>query len=432
MSSAYFLGDLFGRGGISSVFAISGIPIMAYSWLESIKNPKKLRHKFGILIGTIFIFSTHNISTLWIVSHFLFLAIIFSSILLVSKLNLKNGIRQFVISSTKNFILFFASILITFWAMIPNLYFALRSDIAQNAYIQKDWSRNFNDPNNLFSLIRRIPPEHYGTDLFVQFPTLIFISALLYLIVQTFRNQITGIRLIAFLLSLTSIAFTLLMIYWLEAYAYLPKMFMSTQFTFRLNHFLYLAVTILVCIAVSIESKNIGAVPGFRRGLVFSLLSTFVAISLLQGISQSFFSNQDSPGERSNRSIEYWSNFWYSENELRLKDELPDQPLSPDVIFPEASFNNGRLDFSVTSRFVVVPTQGPVSLLDFCGGKPIGRDGKLLILDYKNFPTKGCVVSQKSPLTSTGIFLSVVGVTIFICQIFSIRIWRVRQSKKSR
>jgi hypothetical protein len=432
ITSAYFLGDLFGRGGISSVFAISGVPIFAYSILENAKTAKNLRHKLGILVGVILIFATHNVSTLWIVCHLLIWTLVLFFVASVNNHPAKR-IIEILNQHKSNTIIVIASVLITSWAMIPNLYFASRSDIAQNMSMQKEWSRSFNDPRNLFNLIRGIPPEHQGTDLFVQFPTLIFLTCLAYIIGASLKNQLEGKDKLGILICIASISGTLVMIYALDVYDYLPQVFMSTQFTFRLNHFLYLAVTALVSIIVSIQLRKPKDREQCLDRVVFTLLTTFICLSVIQGVSQSSFSNKNTPGDRSSRSIEYWGSFWYSENDLRTSDGLSELNLNPEINLPSVSFVNGKLTFPINALLVGVPTQGPLPILDFCGGEPIGHAGKLLILSYQESPSIGCIQSKWSPATSAGVTLSILGLLVFVVKfLLDYHLWRIPRRKKER
>jgi hypothetical protein len=314
--------------------------------------------------------------------------------------------------------------------MIPNFFFALSSDMAQTSSMQEDWSRNFNDPRNLFSIIRGIPPEHYGTDLYVQFPTLVFLLAFVYLAILARHQRIREKEWLIIAVTIGSILGTLTMIYWLDVYNYLPSVFLTTQFTFRLNHFLYLAVAILVFMVVVIELRVRRETPDSKSKVVFRLMVVAVVFSLSQGIVQSALSNQDSPGDRHARSMQYWGNFWYSQNELRIRDGLPQFKLNSEVARPEAFFENSKLSFPVNSLLVAVPTQGPISMLSFCGGKPVGRDDKFLVLRYEEFPTQGCIQSRLTVYTGTGVSLSIIGLFLFAVLLIRGRFPRVH--KKNR
>ncbi len=416
ISAAYFLGDLFGRGGISSVYALSGLPIIIYSFLELANKPNKVRHKVGILIGTVLIFATHNISTLWIFFHITFWLILLS-ISLFLKGNSRGNIRNFFSRHKHGFSIFIISMLITSWSMLPNLFLADNLNISKEASIQKEWSKNFSNPSNLFSLMRRIPPEHKGTDLFVQFPTLVFLATIFYLFIAYRRNILVRSDKTVIFISLASLFFTLLFIYALPLYEILPSVFLKTQFTFRLNHFLYLSISFLVLMAVLTEMRTNFNQAKKASSASFKLLVCVILISLFQGIWQSSYSNQESPGERTNRSITYWSSFWYSEEELRLRDDLPNLAVNSVRAITSGNFIKGKLTFPVESKRIAVPVQGPVNLLDFCGGKPIGRDKKLLVLSYEEPTTSGCVQSKRSILTTTSVVLTVIGLLLFMMQL---------------
>lgn len=400
VSSAYYLGDVLGRGGFGEFSATQTLPLLFASLAEVVWSGRlRARAAAAIVTGSCIALGTHNISTLWTTT----LGVIALAAILVRYPPVFMRVTGRVRLLTFSCVLFGA--LLPSWSLIP-LISQMNNLAANDGSFSFEASRYFGNPFVWLSPIRWIPAEHVtfwqgeiaklglpfegATSLFVQVPVLLLLWSIFVLAKRRCATKVqVDERFVQALLVPTLIIVMLLMfpVVWHA----LPDVYLMTQYSFRLISYLNILIAIFLAIALSVASKT-----SIRSQRMSGLGITLVAL-LSIGLAQMFYQSWTTVNFTAHQGVNYdvsrqmvegnpfLANEWYDQRGPRANDgEIVD---ATDVQVAPSAFRQENLTLwrmstqTPVGTIVKTPVVAPMDFVKFDGAEIVGRtsDGFVVV-----------------------------------------------------
>ncbi len=285
VTSAFFLGDPLGRGGFGQFAATQTIPLLIAGVADVLVNRRvRLRSALAVFATTPIVVGGHTVSTLWTLT-------ITATVIILLAAFLWRFVQD-VPGRSKVLLLgvFVSGCLTTVWSLAPLLTIsgslgANDGDFSQSA------ARYFGNPAIWLNPFRVVPQEHIdfwriqvegagyvfqgGTSLLVQAPVL----ALIWTIWLSWRIRHVPCvqRTLSKVLWPVLLAMGLLMTF-PELWNALPRVFLMTQYPFRLMGYIQLLICLLMALAIGGYQRHREA--RLPRGSVKFLIGILVICSV--------------------------------------------------------------------------------------------------------------------------------------------------------
>lgn len=398
VTSAYYLGDLIGRGGVSSVAAHSFVPPLAAGFVAAVCNEGRARTLplAVVTFSAYIVFGTHSLSLLWLV---IFCAILLPLLTAVGVIPAKVLIDRRIAAPT---IASAVGVGLAAWSLIPNLVLASATGAGANPQFLE--TGYFTMPSNYLHLGRVIPPEHVQffvdqgrvpTSLYVQLPWLAIVWALVVLVClfvlrpeeSTRRTRRAGVCVLAVL------ALTLALAVFQGPWRSLPPLLRATQFSFRLNHDVILLVSGLVLVAAT----GMASLGERGRRAAAATLTGIAVGGIALSSWQAWHTNSVLP-TRKGLAAGSSAPFWYTPpSELA---EARVRLVEPGVTLPYevARRDGGRVRLGVPSAIgaVAVPIASNPDLVRIVGAEVVGRTTEGWTVVQCSEPASGCSIAASA------------------------------------
>jgi hypothetical protein len=365
LTGAYVVGDLLGRGGVSSVVGVAMLPLVAGAAARVLTASGPARGWTVVLAGAVCILvAAHNVTLLWVVTFALVLVPVLLVALLPTLRDAGRAVVRIVLAVA-------GGVLLTMWQMLPNLAYAPDTVQARRGAFVGEWGEWFSRPSVWLHPLRVLPEEHLVSSLYVQLP--VFAMAWLVLCAGVVVRSTSPARRLAAAGLTACLGLALVAVSVRSLYDVLPDVYRATQFTMRVNHFVLLAVAGLVLVTLTALGERTGPARARAAGAVLVVVAVGVAITAWQ--SWATRENVDEPRAALVAGDDV-SRYWYdpvsfADTSLPLWTRPP--PPGPRSESLAGETLTVRTTGELLRRGVLVRLQGTPRLLEFRGAEPVAR-----------------------------------------------------------
>ena len=282
VSGPFWLTNAYARGSFAELLATSALPLFIAAAV-SLARAERIRFwpVVALLGSTVIYTGTHNITLLW--GTVTLIALGFTALWVLPRHGREFPVRRIAA-------LFGLAILaaaVNAWFLLPNLTFASRVNagiggVEPMLWDQSDW---YDKPGVLFALLRGSSPQSDTNGLYTNLP----MYSLLWVVISAglvARTAERWVRRAMFGVGLFMVALIALMV-WHDLWDVLPRVLHYIQFTFRLETFILLMISLLTILVLR-AARDAPQGRGIARVLV-----PVLALSFGLGVWQTW-STQDS------------------------------------------------------------------------------------------------------------------------------------------
>jgi hypothetical protein len=352
-TSAYYISDLYGRGAWEEFLAVSALPLVLAASLRLVRGRLSVGPVACLVAATAVFSGSHNLTLLW------------GSTLAVVALGvywLANGRsrelpwrRMLAVAG-----LIALGVGLNGWFLLPDISYAHHTIVSSE---RVPWSTTafFNTFGVIFDPLRTVPSESGTPALYVQAPVLALVWGLLALPLSWRERRLRA----AVATALIVLAGLLVVIMSSGAWSLLPAVFQLTQFAYRLQDYVTLAIAALVLVGALALTRRADSGRATRSDRALALgLGLVVAFGVALSAWQLWVPNTQ--GFRKSQTEPY---FWhFSANRAAILRAPP--TLYPRSWYAANQFEDRSLPVvATTARFAFDPTRaednrlaGPVSL----------------------------------------------------------------------
>ncbi len=356
VTGAYYLSVAYGRGSWPELVATSMVPMVIACGLHIVRRGPNARSVLGLAVATVIWSGSHNITFEW---GTIFLAAIAASLVVAwfSQLTALHGRRVGVVLGVMAL-----AVMVNGWFLLPDLTYALHTQIAQYRAIDPAISGIFSPLSIVFDPFRaRATDSTYLRAHFTELPVLVIVWLVVALLALWRARMGKEIRRMTVLLSLVFAGLLLLLVDE-SVWKHLPATLAVIQFTFRLETYIVMAIAGLVVVALMGMRTHHDA-----RGMsgLSALLVGIVLFGLGLGVWQVWNSDAyyypTSPHYLANRSSvlhypHHTPPTWYETGQFR---DVEDQVVPTDG---EVRLDPALVKGESTTQTVTVPTgEGPLA-----------------------------------------------------------------------